>query len=192
MRKQYFGQCHCGKVTYTVKADLETERNGICNCSNCTMKGFLHHHVEKARFTLLTGFDDLKLYKFGTLSAEHYFCKSCGVESFYRSRSDPDMWDINVRCLKHADTRERVDIYALTYQLGDGEHWEDFQKARHQGGIFDRAKPWHLIAPAECVPSNLDVAAEFKKTWAPDGDSPAAARRGRRTTAGSAKKRAAR
>ena len=128
MQKQYLGQCHCGKVTYTVEADLETGRNGICNCTSCTMKGFLRHHVEKARFKLLTGFDDLKLYKFGTLSAEHYFCKSCGVESFYRSRSDPNMWDINLRCLRHAKTGRPVDIYALIYQLGDGEHWEDSRK----------------------------------------------------------------
>ena len=39
------------------------------------MKGFIHHHVEKTDFHLLTGFDELKLYKFSTLSAEHYFCK---------------------------------------------------------------------------------------------------------------------
>jgi hypothetical protein len=172
MRRKYFGQCHCGKVTYEVEADLERGQNAICNCTSCTMKGFIHHHVEKARFRLLTGFDDLKLYKFGTLSAEHYFCKTCGVESFYRSRSDPNMWDVNVRCLRNARTGDRVDIYALKYQLGDGANWEKWQAARHaqaegkaRTGTRHPPKLWRLVAPAESVDPHLDVGEEFLKSW---------------------------
>jgi hypothetical protein len=175
MHRRYLGQCHCGRVAYAVEADLEGGPNAICNCTNCNMKGFLHHHVEKTRFKLLTAFDDIKLYRFGTLSAEHYFCKSCGVESFYRSRSDPDKWDINLRCLRHADTGERVDIYALSYELHDGEHWEESQNIRHkreqrakETGIPHQPKSWRLLAPAESVAPDLDVAAAFKRTWESD------------------------
>ena len=178
MRRTYHGQCHCGTVRFEVEADLEGEPSLLCNCTNCTMKGFIHHHVEKARFTLLSRFDDLKLYKFGTLSAEHYFCTSCGVESFYRSRSDPDKWDINVRCLRHADTGKGVDIYALDYFLVDGANWEEAHAARdardareRRSGVKHQAKRWRLIAPADALDPSLNVAGEFRKSWS-DDDAP--------------------
>ncbi len=173
MRRNYLGQCHCGKVSFEVEADLDGGPNLICNCTSCTMKGFIHHHVEKSAFKLLRGFDELKLYKFGTLSAEHYFCTCCGVESFYRSRSDPAMWDINIRCLKGADHGDPVNLYALNYQLNDGMHWDEAHAAKHARGDQPKiaqiyqAISWRLIAPALSVDPDLDVAAEFRKTWDP-------------------------
>jgi hypothetical protein len=133
------------------------------------MKGFIHHHVAQTDFNLLTGFDDLKLYKYGSLSAEHYFCKYCGVESFYRSRSDPDKWDVNVRCLEDAEMHEKVDIYHLDYQLGDGANWAQSQAERHRRTHqADAATPrlWRLVAPADVVPGDVDAKAAFRTTWA--------------------------
>ena len=84
------------------------------------------------------------------------------------------MWDINLRCLRHADTGERVDIYALSYEIHDGEHWEESQNVRHarekrakETGIPYQPKHWRLIAPAECVAPDLDVAAAFRQTGNP-------------------------
>lgn len=166
MQARYRGGCHCGRVQFEVEADVEAGPNGICNCTSCTMKGFLHHHVPRAKFSLLSGFDDLKLYKFGTLSAEHYFCKYCGVESFYRSRSDPDFWDVNLRCLRHTGSGEPVDIFGLTYELIDGAHWEEWQAARAEARA---AKPWRLLAPAHSVDPALDAAASFRASWEEQG-----------------------
>jgi len=70
-----------------------------CNCSICTKKGFLHLIVPQSDFRLLQGESDLSTYTFGTHTARHHFCKTCGVQSFYLPRSHPDCWDINVRCL---------------------------------------------------------------------------------------------
>jgi hypothetical protein len=175
-KEKYEGRCHCGRVTFTVNADLINDRNGICNCSNCTMRGFIHHHADKSDFCLITGFDDLKLYKFGTLSAEHYFCKYCGVESFYRSRSDPNMWDVNVRCLFKRDEKTgapmKVDIYGLNYKLGDGEHWVESQTARRKAekvGEKFAATPYALLAPVDDLKRRVNVADEFGKTWRPKG-----------------------
>jgi len=172
MRRKYLGQCHCGKVTFAVEADLEAGPNLICNCTSCSMKGFIHHHVERSEFRLLTGYSELKLYKFGTLSAEHYFCTHCGVESFYRSRSDPNMWDINLRCLRDAGTRELVDIYALRYQMNDGMFWEDSEavmaareKRERETGIPSPVRLWRLVAPDDRIDPKLDVASQFRKTW---------------------------
>ncbi|MGK9895185.1 hypothetical protein O6162_25320, partial [Salmonella enterica subsp. enterica] len=39
----------------------------------------------------------------------HYFCRHCGIKSFYVPRSHPDGIDVNVRCLDAA-TVQRVDV----------------------------------------------------------------------------------
>lgn len=93
------GGCHCGAVTYEVDAPAEIEALE-CNCSVCTMTGFLHLIVPASRFRLLTGRELLIQYTFNTGVARHLFCRRCGVKSFYVPRSNPDGFSINVRCLK--------------------------------------------------------------------------------------------
>jgi len=170
--KEYLGRCHCRRVLFMVKTDLENERKGICNCSSCTMRGFIHHHVDRGDFNLVTGFNELTLYKFGSLGAEHYFCKHCGVESFYRSRSDPEQWDVNVRCLfeRNAAGTEwiKVNIYGFEYKISDGENWESSQKKRHEvegAGLEFAPRRFVLLAPADELKTRSDVAAEFRKIW---------------------------
>ena len=83
------------------------------------MTGYLHLIVPAARFHLLQGRDALTSYRFNTYTAEHLFCKHCGVKSFYVPRSNPDGYSINVRCLDPATMREvRVTPF-------DGRHWEE-------------------------------------------------------------------
>jgi hypothetical protein len=51
-------------------------------------KGFLHLIVPKSRFRLGEGSQEaLSLYTFGTHTAKHYFCSTCGIGSFYIPRS---------------------------------------------------------------------------------------------------------
>ena len=70
-----------------------------CNCSICTMSGYLHLIVPASRFRLLSGADDLVEYTFNTGAAKHLFCRHCGIKSFYVPRSNPDGISINARCL---------------------------------------------------------------------------------------------
>jgi hypothetical protein len=93
----YEGGCHCGRVRFRVSVDAREALE--CNCSVCTKKGFLHLIVPEDRFTLLAGEGDLTVYTFNTGTAKHMFCRVCGVHAFYRPRSHPDAWDVNVRCL---------------------------------------------------------------------------------------------
>ncbi|MEG4318394.1 MULTISPECIES: GFA family protein [unclassified Microcoleus] len=112
----YSGGCHCGAVRFTVAVDKHEARN--CNCSICKKKGFLHLIVPPERFTLLCGEDVLTTYTFNTGTAKHTFCRICGIHSFYRPRSHPDRFDVNVRCL---------DDYAISqFQIlpFDGVNWE--------------------------------------------------------------------
>jgi hypothetical protein len=92
------GGCHCRRVRFEVEAPATPEVLE-CNCSICTMTGFLHLIVPASRFRLLSGSDDLVEYTFNTGTARHLFCRHCGIKSFYVPRSHPDGFSVNGRCL---------------------------------------------------------------------------------------------
>jgi hypothetical protein len=95
------GACHCGGVRFEVDAPAHVDALE-CNCSICRMTGFLHLIVSATRFRLLAGAALLTEYTFNTGVAKHRFCRVCGIKPFYVPRSNPDGFDINVRCLDPA------------------------------------------------------------------------------------------
>ena len=111
------GGCHCGRVRFEViaPASIEVEE---CNCSICAKSGFLHLIVPASRFTLLTGAESLLSYRFNTGTADHRFCRICGIKSFYVPRSHPDGYSVNARCLD-AGTVESMTVIPI-----DGRNWE--------------------------------------------------------------------
>ncbi len=114
---KHAGGCHCGRVRFEVEASARIEV-AECNCSICAKLGYLHLIVAAEHFRLLSGRSDLTTYTFNTGVAQHYFCKHCGVKSFYIPRSHPDGVSVNARCLD-ADT-----IESMTVRPFDGRHWE--------------------------------------------------------------------
>lgn len=94
---RYGGGCHCQAVRFevTVRAHVAW----ACNCSICTMKGFVHVIVPQADFKLLRGTGALATYTFNTHVAKHMFCRTCGVQSFYTPRSHPDGVSVNLTCI---------------------------------------------------------------------------------------------
>jgi hypothetical protein len=120
---RYEGGCHCGRVRFRVTGDLATAIE--CNCSVCTKKGgFLHLIVAREHFELMRGRDDLATYRFNTGTAAHHFCRHCGIHSFYVPRSDPDKFDVNIRCL------DGVDAAAIRPRPFDGRNWETAMQER--------------------------------------------------------------
>ncbi|MEL7028086.1 MAG: GFA family protein [Pseudomonadota bacterium] len=111
------GGCHCGAVRFEVCAPARI-RVEDCNCSICAMTGFLHLIVPASRFRLTRGQDMLTTYRFNSGEAEHWFCRVCGVKSFYRPRSNLDGYSVNLRCLDEADF-EDIDVRPF-----DGRNWE--------------------------------------------------------------------
>lgn len=111
------GGCHCGRVRFEVTAPARLTVSD-CNCSICSMSGYLHLIVAAERFVLVSGRDDLTTYTFNTGVAQHYFCSHCGVKSFYVPRSHPDGISVNARCI------DRATIESVTVIPFDGEHWE--------------------------------------------------------------------
>jgi hypothetical protein len=114
----HHGGCHCGAVRFEVEAPANIEATR-CNCSICRMTGYLHLFVSRRSFRLLSGESDLETYRFNTGVAEHYFCRHCGIKSFYVPRSHPEGFSVNVNCLV-PDTIESV----VTAEF-DGRHWEE-------------------------------------------------------------------
>ena len=112
----YRGSCHCGSVQFEVEA-AERIKCGDCNCSICSKSGFLHLIVPKSKFKLLSGEENLTTYTFNTGVAQHKFCKTCGVKSFYIPRSNPDGYDVNVRCLTPQPKEVIIEPF-------DGKNWE--------------------------------------------------------------------
>lgn len=112
------GGCHCGAVRFRfTMPDTQVELLD-CNCSMCSRTGFLHLIVPHGDFELLTAREPMTSYRFGTGAAEHLFCSTCGVKSFYQPRSHPEAWSINFRCLD--------DGHGLQPQIRafDGQNWE--------------------------------------------------------------------
>ena len=101
--KTYSGHCHCEAVRYEVDTDLT--RVIECNCSHCAMKGLILTFVPAAQFRLLSGEDNLAVYRFNRGKIDHLFCRTCGVESFGRGRNSKgdDTVSINIRCLDDVD-----------------------------------------------------------------------------------------
>ena len=111
------GGCHCGAVAFEVDAPARLEVVD-CNCSICSMSGFLHLVVPRSRFRLLRGEDVLTEYNFGTGVARHLFCSRCGIKSFYVPRSNPDGYSVHARCLDPAT------VESMTVVPFDGRNWE--------------------------------------------------------------------
>jgi hypothetical protein len=111
------GACHCGAVTLTVKTPKEIEVLR-CSCSICSMTGFLHLIVDDADFELTAGEGNLTEYRFNTKTAQHLFCKTCGVKSFYKPRSHPHGWSVNLNVL------DRSSFDEIEIKDFDGANWE--------------------------------------------------------------------
>lgn len=117
------GGCHCGDVRFEFRAPRRVMLQR-CNCSICSMTGYLHLIVPAAHFRLLTDPAGLASYRFNTGVADHRYCRRCGIKSFYVPRSNPDGFSIHFGCVD-ASSFEDVQIEDF-----DGRNWE-----QHAGAL---------------------------------------------------------
>ena len=113
---RYEGGCHCGAVRFRIA--VREHRATPCNCSICAKKGMINRIVPAADFELLSGAEALSTYRFNTQTAEHRFCRICGIHPFSRPRSHPDDYDVNLRCL------DGEVLHRFTLAPFDGRNWE--------------------------------------------------------------------
>lgn len=100
IKPKHTASCHCGAVV--LELDLP---NGIvdarrCDCSMCRRRGTIVASVPLSGITIVQGAGALTLYQFNTLTAKHYFCRHCGIQTHHQRRSNPTQYGYNVGCLE--------------------------------------------------------------------------------------------
>ena len=111
------GGCHCSKIRFTALVAKQV-KTLLCNCSICKLSNYEHLFIAHEDFVLESGKNNLSSYKFGAKKAEHLFCKTCGVKSFYQPRSHPESYSIHVAALDNSSDLE------ITQENFDGQNWE--------------------------------------------------------------------
>lgn len=117
------GSCHCGEVRFEFGAEITHAR--VCDCSICRKRGAMNFRIEREALTLLSDWEGLSVYRWGSKTAADYFCPRCGIMPFRRP-SDPtpqeraegiepfDGWAVNLRCV------DGVDLDALEIRRIEG------------------------------------------------------------------------
>lgn len=111
----YQGSCHCGAVRFSFESN-PIEKGLRCNCSLCSRKGAMMtpEAVPAEHFQIEADADTLGLYQFGAKTAEHYFCKNCGIYTFHVPGRSPGHYRANLGCV------EGVDPFELESDIFDG------------------------------------------------------------------------
>jgi hypothetical protein len=98
--------CHCGGVVLELDLPDGVTDARRCNCSMCRRKGAVMGAVPIDRLRVIQGQDLLTVYRFNTMTAEHYFCSRCGIYTHHRRRSNPNQYGFNIGCLDGVDPNQ--------------------------------------------------------------------------------------
>lgn len=103
--------CHCGAVELSVTLvpdAFETKRR--CNCSFCARKGFVALTALTQDVRVVKGQEALRLYQFGSHTARHWFCSTCGIHTHHQRKSDPRECAVNAACVEGVDISQWKDV----------------------------------------------------------------------------------
>ena len=95
--------CHCGAVHLSAHLPEGLKAATRCTCSFCARRQAAAVTATTASVRVTKGAENLTLYTWGTGTAQHYFCKTCGIDPFHRPRIAPDSYTVNVNCLDDVD-----------------------------------------------------------------------------------------
>lgn len=110
------GACHCGAVRFTATLTEGLASARRCTCSICRMRGAVAVTSTPGGFTITEGADNLASYRFNTGTAEHHFCRTCGIYTHHKRRSNPNQLGVNVACLEGISPFDFRDV-----PVNDGE-----------------------------------------------------------------------
>jgi hypothetical protein len=113
--KTFSGGCHCGAVTFTIRAETISAACR-CNCSICRRKSALMSSEYFPPSAIdVRGLETLGVYRWGDRMVNHYFCKTCGIYPFHDATTNPGHYRVNLGCL------EDFDCSSLPVTLFDGK-----------------------------------------------------------------------
>ena len=88
--------CHCGAVELRLTLPGGIENPHRCDCSFCRRRAAPTVSVPLANLEVVRGADKLSLYTWNTGTAQHYFCKICGIYTHHQRRSNPNEFGVNL------------------------------------------------------------------------------------------------
>lgn len=100
MSETRISKCHCGTVELKITFDNGLENIRRCDCSLCSRKGYVMASVAVGKIEVTKGAENLSLYQWNTNVAEHYFCKTCGIHTHHKRRSNPNQYGVNIACIE--------------------------------------------------------------------------------------------
>ncbi|GGL59881.1 GFA family protein [Wenxinia marina] len=125
--RTYHGTCHCGRVAFELRMDPLATQLRKCNCSYCMKAGYKKALMPFDTLTITRGAASLGTYHAdpsawppGTI--DHYFCPSCGVQTFSRGELDEmggEFWAVNLACL---DDLPAASLGAMEVVYEDGRN----------------------------------------------------------------------
>ena len=92
--------CHCGAVVIEALFPRGLASASRCTCSFCRRRAAATVTALAETVTVLEGAENLTLYTWGTHTAQHYFCKTCGIYTHHRRRSNPDECGVNLGAIE--------------------------------------------------------------------------------------------
>jgi len=110
------GTCHCGAIRFSFEADKITKAIR-CNCSMCQRKGSVltAFTVPPSDMSIQAESGAQRVYQFGTMTARHHFCGTCGVHTFVETRFKPGHFRVNLGCI------DGVEAFDLPETIFDGK-----------------------------------------------------------------------
>ncbi|WP_322864932.1 GFA family protein [Aquicoccus sp. G2-2] len=98
--------CHCGAVELEVAPSVPFSAARHCDCSFCRRRAAATVTVPLDALRIVKGEDALTLYQWGTKTAQHYFCKTCGCYTHHRRRSNPTEYGVNLGAIDGVNPRD--------------------------------------------------------------------------------------
>ena len=104
------GTCHCGAVELQVTLPDGLASARRCDCSFCRRRGAIVVSAPLDQLVIVRGAQNLTLYQWGTGTAKHWFCKTCGIYPHHQRRSNPLQYGINTGILDGISPRDFGDV----------------------------------------------------------------------------------
>lgn len=122
--KTYQGSCHCGRVKFEARIDLE-RGSSKCNCSMCAKGRFWKAIIPADAFQLKAGKEELATYKFSSNVIHHEFCKHCGIKPYGHGdipEAGGKFVAVNLACLDGVSAQELAGI-SVKFEDGAHDNW---------------------------------------------------------------------
>lgn len=104
------GRCHCGTVEIEIPWDGEFQKLRRCDCSYCSRRWAVVASVKVGELKVVKGEEALGLYQWGTMTARHCFCSTCGIYTHHQRRSDPTEFGVNIANFPSVDVRDFIGV----------------------------------------------------------------------------------